>query len=225
MLVTIQQFLNQQELQQVQQQAELSQWEDGGQSAFGAAKTVKNNSQSSLEQGNGLQLANFLLSKMGNHLQLVSAALPQRIFPPRINRYGQGQEYGFHVDAAIMSIPGTQNVMRSDVSITIFLNEPEEYEGGELCIQSAFGLQKVKLKAGDAVVYPSASLHCVSPVTQGQRIAAISWIQSMIPDAHIREQLYHLDQSIQTLQSNNERAQIDQLSNVYHNLIRHFAQL
>ncbi len=226
MLLIINEFLSKEELHYMQQQAKQALWEDGTKSAFGVAKNVKNNSQASLDSNNGLQLSNFLLSKMGNHPQFVSAVLPHRIFPPRVNRYEKDQQYGFHVDAAIMSIPGTQEVLRSDVSITVFLNEPQEYDGGELTIEGAFGTQQVKLKAGDAVVYPSASLHSVSTVTRGYRLAAISWIQSMIPDSNIREQLYHLDQSIQNLhQSDNHKSELNRLSNVYHNLIRHFAQL
>lgn len=226
MLLTIPSFLSADEVAKITTQLNQAQFNDGGDSAFGIAKKVKDNSQASLDDPNGLQLSNYLLSKLGNHPQFVSCALPQRIFPPRFNRYRHGQQYGYHVDAAIMAIPGTQDVMRSDVSMTVFLNNPDEYEGGELSIQSAYGRQQVKLNAGDAVVYPSASLHSVTQVTRGERLAAITWVQSMVPDAHIREQLYHLDQSIQNLQATDgNHDQLNQLSNVYHNLIRHFAQI
>ena len=139
----------------------------------------------------------------------------------------RSQEYGYHVDAAIMRMPDSSEVLRSDMSMTTFLSEPEEYQGGELIISTEFGQQSIKLPAGYAVVYPSSSLHKVTAVTQGQRIAAITWMQSMISDATIRQNLYQLDQTIQALikEDKTSRTELDNLHNVYHNLIRQFAQL
>jgi PKHD-type hydroxylase len=141
------------------------------------------------------------------------------------NRYSESQTYGYHVDAAIMRIPNTPDVLRSDMSMTVFLSSPSDYEGGELVIQTGFGEQKVKGNLGSAVLYPSSSLHKVTPVTRGERIAAITWMQSMISDQTIRESLYELDQSIQSLVQGGKanREELDKLHHVYHNLIRKFS--
>lgn len=202
-------------------------WNDGKETAMGMASSVKQNGQTDASDIRVRQLANKLLSTFGNSPQLVSAALPHRIFPPCFNRYVSGENYGFHVDAAIMRIPNSSEVLRSDMSMTTFLSEADEYEGGELIIQTEFGEQKVKLNAGDAVLYPSSSLHKVTPVTSGERIAAITWMQSLIPDAHMRQTLYELDQSIQALLQNPsvQRDELDRLHHVYHNLIRQSSQV
>ncbi|MGB1201177.1 MAG: Fe2+-dependent dioxygenase [Cognaticolwellia aestuarii] len=202
-------------------------WADGANTAMGMAASVKNNNQADANNDSVRQLANQLLARIGETPKLVSAALPHKIFPPCFNRYNEAQAYGFHVDAAVMRIPNTAEVIRSDISMTTFLSEPEEYEGGELIISTEFGQQSIKLPAGYAVVYPSSSLHKVNAVTKGQRVAAITWMQSMITDVSMRQNLYQLDQSIQNLIKENKtsRTEMDNLHNVYHNLIRKFAQL
>lgn len=202
-------------------------WDDGSKTAMGMAASVKNNNQADANNTNVRQLANQLLSRIGETPKLVSAALPHKIFPPCFNRYSETEEYGYHVDAAVMRIPNTTDVIRSDISMTTFLSEPEEYDGGELIISTEFGNQSIKLPAGYAVIYPSSSLHKVTAVTQGQRVAAITWMQSMISDVSIRQNLYQLDQSIQNLsnENNTSRTEMDNLHSVYHNLIRNFAQL
>lgn len=200
-------------------------WDDGKATAMGMAASVKRNNQANPDDPTVRQLSNELLGRMGNTPQLVAAALPQRIFPPVFNRYQQTEEYGYHVDGAIMRIPGTPDVLRSDVSMTLFFSDPDEYEGGELVVRTEFGEQKVKLPAGSAVVYPSSSLHKVTAVTKGERLAAITWMQSMVNDAGLRQTLYELDRTIQALiqQGNTAREELDRLHNVYHNLIRQFA--
>jgi PKHD-type hydroxylase len=202
-------------------------WDDGTKTAMGMAASVKNNNQADPNNDSVRQLANQLLSRIGETSKLVSAALPHKIFPPCFNRYSETEEYGYHVDASVMRIPNTAEVIRSDVSMTTFLSEPEEYEGGELIISTEFGQQSVKLPAGYAVVYPSSSLHKVTAVTKGQRVAVITWMQSMIADSNIRQNLYQLDQTIQNLikENNTSRAELNNLNNVYHNLIRQFTQL
>ena len=198
---------------------------DGKSTAMGMAADVKNNGQAEGAHPQVQQLANALLSTLGNNSHVVSAALPQRIFPPCFNRYSESQTYGYHVDAAIMRIPNTNDVLRSDMSMTVFLSDKDDYEGGELVIQTGFGEQRIKCDAGSAILYPSSSLHKVTPVTKGERLAAITWIQSMVSDQHIRKTLFDLDRSIQSLVNNQhiERAEIDQLHHVYHNLIRQFS--
>ncbi|CCA92022.1 putative hydroxylase [Novosphingobium sp. PP1Y] len=145
--------------------------------------------------------------------------------PPLFNRYGGGQAFGAHVDNAIRQVQGTEFRIRSDLSCTLFLTEPEDYDGGELVIQDLYGEQRVKLRAGDMVLYPASSLHRVTPVTRGERISSFFWLQSMVRDHGEREQLYRLDCSIQTLSA--ERGGQDpvvlELTNLYHNLLRRWA--
>jgi PKHD-type hydroxylase len=202
-------------------------WLDGKGTAMGMAASVKQNGQANPEDPTVKQLANQLLGIFGAHPTLVSAALPHRIFPPCFNRYVKDESYGFHVDAAIMRIPNSQDVLRSDMSMTTFLSDPDSYEGGELIIQTEFGEQRIKGQAGDAVLYQSSSLHKVTPVTKGQRMAAITWMQSLVTDAPMRSILYDLDQSIQALLKNPkiERQELDRLHHVYHNLIRQNTQV
>ena len=200
-------------------------WLDGRSTALGMSADVKRNQQADAANATVRTLANTLLARYGETPTLVSAALPQRIFPPCFNRYGIGETYGLHVDGAIMRIPDTSDVMRSDVSMTLALSDTEEYDGGELVIATDFGEQRVRPRAGDAVVYPSSSLHQVTPVTRGEGLAAICWIQSLVADTQLRQTLFSLDQSIQSLidVEGVPRERLDALHHVYHNLIRQFA--
>nr|WP_255604597.1 Fe2+-dependent dioxygenase [Rheinheimera maricola] len=225
-VIIINQLLSADEVSMFRQQLQHARWLDGKNTAMGMAAAVKRNGQADATDSSVQKLANQLLSKFGHNAELISAALPQRIFPPCFNRYSESETYGLHVDGAIMRLPGNE-VMRSDLSITTFLSEPEEYSGGELIIHTPFGQQSVKLAAGDAVLYNSGSLHRVSPVTAGTRLAAISWIQSMVADVQMRETLYQLDQSIQSLMHNDAvaRDELDRLHHVYHNLIRQHAEV
>jgi PKHD-type hydroxylase len=202
-------------------------WLDGKGTAMGMAASVKQNTQANPDDPTVKQLTNQLLGIFGAHPKLVSAALPHRIFPPCFNRYAKDESYGFHVDAAIMRMPNSQDVLRSDMSMTTFLSDPDTYQGGELVIQTEFGEQRIKGQAGDAVLYQSSSLHKVTPVTKGQRIAAITWMQSLVQNAPMRGILYELDQSIQTLLKNPniERQELDRLHHIYHNLIRQHTQV
>ena len=226
-MVLIEQLLSKHEVKTYRQILDQVPWNDGKATAMGMAASVKKNGQADANNSQVQELTNQLLAKFGSTPQLISAALPHRIFPPCFNRYTQGETYGFHVDAAIMRLPNSHEVLRSDMSMTTFLSEADEYEGGELIIQTAFGEQKFKLNAGDAILYPSSSLHKVTPVTQGERVAAITWMQSLVPDMHMRESLYELDQSIQALLTNPaiEREELDRLHHVYHNLIRQQSQV
>lgn len=226
-MVVIEKVLNKEQVSAYRQRLAQCPWGDGRQTAMGMAASVKQNHQADAQDAKVQQLANQLLARIGDTPKVVSAALPHKIFPPCFNRYSETEEYGYHVDAAIMRIPHTSEVIRSDVSMTVFLSEPEEYDGGELVISTEFGQQQIKLPAGYAVVYPSSSLHKVTAVTRGQRVAAITWMQSMVADTSLRQTLYQLDQSIQKLINANktDRAELDNLHNVYHNLIRQFTQL
>lgn len=224
-MIVIDNLLNADEVKQFRSALDDVPFNDGRETAMGMAAGVKNNGQADPQHERTQQLANVLLAKLGNHPKVVSAALPQRIFPPCFNRYSKSQNYGYHVDAAIMRIPNTPDVLRSDMSMTVFLSEADMYEGGELVIQTGFGEQSIKCDAGSAILYPSSSLHKVTPVTQGERVAAITWMQSMVVDPQIRQTLFELDQAIQSLIASESanREQLDQLHHVYHNLIRQFS--
>jgi PKHD-type hydroxylase len=226
-MVIIKQLLSKAQVISFRDNLNLVPWLDGKKTAMGMAASVKQNGQANPDEPKVKQLTNQLLSIFGAHPKLVSAALPHRIFPPCFNRYVKDESYGFHVDAAIMRIPNSQDVLRSDLSMTTFLSDPDSYQGGELVIQTEFGEQRIKGQAGDAVLYQSSSLHKVTPVTKGHRLAAITWMQSLVPDASMRSILYELDQSIQTLLKNPniERQELDRLHHVYHNLIRQHTQV
>jgi len=226
-MVVIEKILAKSEVNTFRQTLNSANWLDGKSTAMGMAANVKNNYQADPNDKLVVELTNILLSKMGHSPKLVSAALPHKIFPPCFNKYGKGETYGYHVDAAIMRLPDRQDVIRSDVSMTVFLSEPDEYEGGELVVATDFGEQRVKLKAGDAVVYPSSSLHQVTPVQSGERMAAICWMQSMIADSNVRKTLFDLDSTIQgcIAKEQVDREELDKLHNVYHNLIRHFTHI
>lgn len=204
-------------------------WEEGKRTAGAVAAKVKHNRQ--LKEGalmDGVRanaqisFSDFVLSKIQNHPEFVSATLPKAILPPKFNAYTRGEHYGLHVDSALMHHPVLNESMRCDVSATLFLSDPESYEGGELQIETQFGAQSIKLEAGSLVLYPSSSLHQVNPVTQGERLASFFWIQSRVREESIRASLYDLDQSIQALRSLPQVPQEEclRLTGVYHNLLR-----
>ncbi len=226
-MVIVEGLLSPEEVSSFRAVLETATWRDGGATAMGMAAEVKRNAQADPQQSQVRELMNVLLRRFGENPRFAAAALPHRIFPPCFNRYGVGETYGFHVDGAIMRIPGSSEVLRSDVSSTVFLSEPDEYEGGELEIRTEFGPHSIKLAAGSAIVYPSSSLHRVTPVRTGVRLAAITWIQSLVPASDTRATLFRLDQTIQSLVNagSASREQLDSLHQVYHNLIRQHAQL
>lgn len=225
MLIPIEKVLRRDELSAMRARLESAPWQDGAASAGALARSVKRNLQ--LEDGSALatELGNEVLKRLHAHPVFVSAALPRRIFPPRFNRYADGGTYGAHIDSALMPMPGTGVALRSDLSATLFLCEPDEYEGGELQIEGPFGVQSVKLPAGDMILYPSSSLHRVAPVTRGARIASFFWIESLVREDAARALLFDLDRSIQGLTpavAPDDRHMLG-LTGVYHNLLRRWA--
>lgn len=203
-------------------------WQDGRESAGTLARAVKHNQQLRADDPLAAQLGEQVLRALGSKLLFTSATLARRIYPPRFNRYTAGGSYGVHVDSALMPLPHSSQSLRSDLSATLFLSEPDEYDGGELEIETPFGAQAVKLEAGDLVLYPSSSLHRVTPVTRGARIASFFWIESMVGDDGARCLLFDLDQSIQSLQAVQpalpaDDARLLKLTGVYHNLLRRWA--
>ena len=160
------------------------------------------------------------------HPEFISAALPHQVFPPLFNRYEVGMSFGPHVDNAVRQIPGRAHRLRIDVSATLFLSAPEDYDGGELVIEDTFGTHAVKLAAGDMVVYPASSLHRVQPVTRGARVAAFFWVQSMVRDDGARALLYEMDTAIRELTATGaDGAALLRLTGCYHNLLRRWADL
>lgn len=226
MLIAIDQVLSLEEVRQFRQALDAADWEDGLSTAGTLASVVKRNQQLPDGCDTSVQLGQHILRRLAAHPLFISAALPSKIYPPKFNRYAGGGSYGAHVDSAVMQIPGTQLTLRSDLSATLFLAEPDEYDGGELEIEGPFGVQAVKLAAGDMVLYPSSSLHRVTPVTRGARIASFFWIESLVPDEGERALLFDLDQAVQelTLATHADDPRLLKLSGVYHNLLRRWAR-
>jgi len=225
MLIVIENILDEAEVRDFRERLATANWMDGAATAGSRSVAVKQNLQ--LDRGDALavELGNAILRKLGHNPLFVSAALAEKIWPPVFNCYQNGGHYGTHSDAALMRLPEANLTIRSDLSATVFLSDPDEYDGGELVIEEQFGGQAVKLAAGDMVLYPSSSLHQVSPVTRGQRICAIMWMQSAVADTAARAMLFDLDQSIQALSVGRAKddEDIDRLIHVYHNLLRRWA--
>ena len=226
MLISIDQVLSKTEVRDLRAQLDAAAWEDGAATAGTLAKSVKRNQQ--ITDGSELcqRLGQHILRRLSSTPLFISAALPRTIYPPKFNRYADGGTYGAHVDSALMFLPGSHQQMRTDLSATLFLAEPEEYDGGELEVEGPFGVQAVKLAAGDMVLYPSSSLHRVTPVTRGARVASFFWIESLVQDEGERTLLFDLDQSIQQLTPlvAPDDPRLVQLTGVYHNLLRRWAR-
>lgn len=222
MLITIENVLSKDEVRSFRTRLDQADWQDGAKTAGSLARNVKQNQQ--LADGSDLAVAlgQHILRQLGQQPLFISAALPNKVYPPKFNRYADGGTYGVHVDSAVMQIPGTGQSMRSDLSATLFLSEPDEYDGGELEIEDTFGAQAVKLEAGDLVLYPSSSLHRVAPVTRGARVASFFWIESLVRDDGERTMLFDLDQAIQGLTPKvpADDAHLLKLTGTYHNLLR-----
>jgi PKHD-type hydroxylase len=203
-----------------------AEWVDGRVTAGHQSARAKRNMQLPEDHPAARQLGDAILAALQRHPLFISAALPLRVFPPLFNRYEGGGSFGNHVDNAIRQVTGTPHRIRTDLSATLFLANPEEYDGGELLVEDTYGVHSVKLPAGNLVLYPSTSLHSVRPVTRGARIAAFFWIQSMIRDDGQRTLLFDLDTAIQRLnQDTPDHPASVQLTGVYHNLLRRWADV
>ena len=224
MLLTIPDILSTDTTKQIVERLEKADWKDGKETAGHLAALQKRNAQLDPADPLAQQVGDMILSQLSRHPTFISATLPLRILPPMLNRYTNNETYGDHIDNAIRTIPTTQEYVRTDISATLFLSDPDEYEGGELVINDTYGERSVKLPAGHIVVYPGTSLHRVNPVSKGTRYAAFFWVQSMIRDDVQRALLYDLDGSIQALTAKGaDRDEIIRLSGVYHNMIRLWA--
>jgi PKHD-type hydroxylase len=200
-------------------------WGDGRVTAGHQSVKVKENLQLQQDCTEARELGALVIAALERNPLFVSAALPKQIFPPLFNRYDPGMNFGAHVDNAIRQIPGTPRRLRTDISATLFISAPEDYDGGELIVEDTYGTHNVKLQAGDMILYPATSLHRVAPVTRGSRVAAFFWIQSMVKDDGERTLLFNLDRAIVQLgQSAPEQPALVQLTAIYHNLIRKWGE-
>ncbi|MCX6849562.1 MAG: Fe2+-dependent dioxygenase [Verrucomicrobia bacterium] len=230
MLIAIPDILTAEQVAHARQLLDSTEWVDGkGTAGYQSAK-AKDNMQLPEDSPAARELGEMILTALAKNPLFHAAALPQRIFPPLFNLYSGGQSFGTHVDNAIRQHPTMPIRIRTDLSATLFFAGPEEYEGGELCIEDTYGVQRVKLPPGHMVLYPSTSLHHVTPVTRGARICSFFWLQSMIRDDSKRSLLFDLDLSIQRLGrdlKNNAVAEQTavQLTGVYHNLLRQWAEM
>lgn len=225
MLLHIPGVLNADELQAIRRGLEAATWTDGRQTVGVQGAQVKRNLQVDADDPARAELSALIETAVRRHPLFFAAALPLRILTPRFNCYQQGGTYGMHVDGAVMQVDA-QTHLRSDLSCTVFLSDPDTYQGGELVIRDTYGEHDVKLAAGDSILYPAGSLHQVTPVTQGQRLASFFWVQSMVRDPQQRSLLFDMDTAIQALrQSDADEHAIVQLTGVYHNLLRQWAQV
>ena len=223
MLLHIPGVLTAAQVAQLRQALDAADWTDGRETVGAQGARVKRNQQLPDASPLRRELGAVVQAALARHPLFHAATLPARQLLPRFNRYQGGGEYGFHVDGAVMALPdGSQ--LRSDISCTLFLNEPDDYDGGELVVSDTYGEHAVKLPAGDAIIYPSSSLHRVTPVTRGARLAAFFWVQSLVRDVAHRRTLFELDQAISRLRTADadEVAQL-QLTGVYHNLLREWS--
>lgn len=225
MLVTIPDVLTKEQVAECRRLMDQAEWVDGNVTSGHQSALAKKNMQ--LPEGSAVarQVGDMIQDALGQNAQFIAAALPLKVYPPLFNRYAGGQEFGTHVDNAIRHLRGTNFRIRSDLSCTLFLSEPEDYDGGELTIEDVYGEQKVKLPAGHMVLYPSSSLHHVTPVIRGSRVSSFFWLQSMVREDSQRTLLYQMDTTIQQLAADmgHNDARVISLTGIYHNLLRRWA--
>jgi PKHD-type hydroxylase len=225
MLLAIPKVLSAEQVSEARRILDSAPWVDGKVTAGHQSAQVKDNQQLREGSPQAQRLGEMILNALGQNAMFISAALPLRVFPPLFNKYTGGQSFGTHVDNAIRQVPGTGHRIRTDLSATLFVAAPEEYDGGELVVEDTYGVHSVKLPAGHLVLYPSTSLHHVRPVTRGARIASFFWIQSMVRDDAERTLLFDLDTAIQRVNRDAPASPSAlQLTGIYHNLIRRWAE-
>ena len=226
MLVRVPQLLSASQVAHIRGQLMATNWVDGKVTAGTQSATTKNNLQVPEDAPAARALGEIILNALGQNERFMSASLALRVFPPLFNRYDQGMNFGAHIDNAIRFVKGASQPIRvrTDMSATLFLTDPSDYDGGELVIEDTFGNHKVKLPAGDLVVYSATSKHHVTPVTRGGRWASFFWIQSMIRDEAARAMLFELDNAIQGLRKRvGDSEEVVSLTGLYHNLVRRWA--
>ncbi len=225
MFVQIADLLTPAEVRHCRGLLEQAAWQDGRHTAGHVAARVKDNQQLAQDDPLALEIGNLILERLSASSRFRAAALPLKVLPPLFNCYSGSGSYGDHIDSAIFSVPGTSVRIRGDLSATLFLSEPDDYDGGELVIQGESGHYHVKLPAGHMILYPSGSFHRVAPVTRGARIASFFWIQSLVREGSRRALLLELDDTIQGLTTTApDNPAIERLTGLYHNLLREWAE-
>ena len=225
MLITIPDVLTADQVAHCRAVLQAADWTDGRVSAGHQGRQVKDNSQLPEHSEAARELGDLVLGALERNPLFISAALPSIVYPPMFNRYEGGQHFGAHIDNAVRLLPGTGRKIRTDISATLFLCDPDEYDGGELMIEDTYGAHAVKLPAGHMLVYPSTSLHKVEPVTRGARIASFFWIQSMVRDDGQRTLLFDMDSAIQHLAATGaDKDALVRLTGGYHNLLRMWSE-
>lgn len=226
MLLHIPNVLDADQVAEFRRRLDAADWTDGRETVGVQGAEVKRNEQLPDASPLKAELGRAVLAALERNPLFFAAALPLRILPPRFNRYSGGGHYGFHIDGSVMRLPGGEQ-LRSDLSCTLFLNEPDDYDGGGLIVDDTYGEHEVKLPAGDAILYPSSSLHRVEPVTRGARLASFFWIQSMVRDDARRSMLFEMDVAIQKLtgQVGQGDPALVSLTGTYHNLLRMWAEV
>jgi PKHD-type hydroxylase len=225
MILAIPNVLTTEQVADARRVLEAAEWIDGRATAGHQGARVKDNRQLPIDHPVARQVGETIVRALHQHPLFISAALPLHILPPLFNRYSGGQQFGTHVDGSIRVVPGTGQRVRTDLSCTLFFAEPEEYDGGELVIEDTYGSKRVKLPAGHMILYPGTSLHHVTPITRGIRLCSFFWIQSMIRDDTRRSLLFEMDVGIQRLSADRpEHPGVIQLTGVYHNLLRQWAE-
>jgi PKHD-type hydroxylase len=227
MLVCVPNVLSKAEVAEFRGVMDDAAWEDGRSTAGAQSAMVKHNEQLPPDGEVSRKLGARVIKALTASPLFISAAIPRQIFPPLFNRYLTGKHFGIHVDNAVRGDPLTGLRLRTDLSVTLFLSEPGEYDGGELIVEDYYGSHEVKLPAGDLVLYPATSLHTVTPISRGARVASFFWLQSMIRDGQARSMIFDLDRAIQGLvkRLGNGDAEVVKLTGIYHNLIRYWAEL
>jgi PKHD-type hydroxylase len=226
MLLQIPEVLTGEQVRNVRALVDAAEWVDGRVTAGHQSARAKDNQQLPENHPAAREAGGAIVAALARSPLFRSAALPLHVFPPLFNRYSGGQSFGSHVDNAVRQVSGTAHQLRTDLSATLFLSEPGEYDGGELVIEDTFGVQSVKLAAGNMILYPASSLHHVRPVTRGARVSSFFWIQSMVRDDGKRTLLFDLDLSIQRLGGDvPDHPSVLQLTGVYHNLLRRWAEM
>ena len=225
MLLQIPDVLTAESVRQARRELEAATWIDGRATAGHLAVRAKDNQQLAQDDPLARRFGDEILERLGRLPEFITAALPLKVLPPHFNRYAGGGTYANHVDNAIRTIAGTPHRVRTDISVTLFLSEPDEYDGGELVIEDSYGSHSVKQRAGSLVLYPGTSLHRVTPVTRGVRYAAFFWVQSLVRDDTQRALLLDLDNAIRQLTvAAPGNAALDRLTGVYHNLLRQWSE-
>jgi PKHD-type hydroxylase len=226
MMLHVPEVLTREQVMHIRRTLDATDWVDGQETVGPQGAQVKQNRQLPELSPVGRELGEIVLKALAANPLYFSAALPLRAVPPLFNRYEGGEHYGLHIDGSVRTVPGTNHSLRTDLSSTLFLADPEDYDGGELIVVDTYGEHEVKLPAGDLILYPSSSLHRVEPVTRGARVCSFFWTQSMVRDDGQRALLFELDQNIQKLRARHgDEAELVALTGHYHNLLRMWAEL